>query len=35
MNLATVEERFHIFVHGDMLMMHRDREAHGVKARPT
>ena len=31
MNLPASEERFHIFVQGDMLMMHWDRGGYGVR----
>jgi hypothetical protein len=33
MNLPQSEERFHIFVQGDMLMMHWDRGGYGVRIR--
>jgi hypothetical protein len=34
MNLRESEERFRIFVQGDMLMMHWDRGGYGVRIRP-
>lgn len=33
MNLPEPEERFRIFVQGDMLMMHWDRGGYGVRIR--
>jgi hypothetical protein len=33
MNLPTAEERLHIFVQGDMLMMHWDKGGYGVKVK--